>query len=416
MEKKYEVMMLAFSGVPFIMVLGNSMLIPEFPQIKAALDINQFKVGLLITAFSISAGLAIPFLGYLCDQIGRIKVIVPALIVYGAGGVVSGLAALFMDNPYNIILVGRVIQGIGAAGTAPIVMALIGDIFQSQQRSEALGIIEAANGVGKVLSPVLGSAIGLISWIALFFSYAILAVPIAAGVWFLGEEGKKPEKQGLKEYLSKTADIFKEKGPSLIATILTGMLVLFVLFGLLSYFSDILESKYDIKGFIKGLVIAIPILFMSITSYTTGHILKNIKKHFKLSIISGLILVTTMLAILYYFDSLVIYLVFFSILGVGTGLVLPSVNTMVTSSSNTSQRGVITSIYGAARFGGVAVGPPTFTFLEGINKMTMHFGAAGIGLLVLILAVIFIKEKGMIPDDSDENGSNNKKGKSKAKN
>ncbi|MFP4660585.1 MAG: MFS transporter [Halanaerobiales bacterium] len=400
MEKKYKLMMLAFSGVPFIMVLGNSMLIPEFPQIKAALDINQFKVGLLITVFSISAGIAIPFLGYLCDQIGRIKVIVPALLLYGIGGAISGLAALLIENPYNIILVGRVVQGIGAAGTAPIVMALIGDIFQSQQRSEALGIIEAANGVGKVLSPILGSAIGLISWIALFFSYAILAVPIAAGVWFLGEEGKKPEKQGLKQYLEKTADIFKKKGFSLIATILTGMLVLFVLFGLLSYFSDILESKYEIKGFIKGLVIAIPILFMSITSYTTGHTLKKIKKYFKISIITGVTLVTIMLIVLYYFESLVIYLTFFSLLGIGTGLVLPAVNTMVTSSSNTSQRGVITSIYGAARFGGVAVGPPIFTFLEEISKITMHYGAAGVSLLVLILAVIFIKEKGMTPDKS----------------
>ncbi|MFW6023091.1 MAG: MFS transporter [Halanaerobiaceae bacterium] len=397
MDKKHKIMMIALSGVPFIMVLGNSMLIPEFPQIKVALDINQFKVGLLITVFSISAGIAIPFLGYLCDKIGRIKVIVPALIIYGLGGLISGLAALFINNPYNIILVGRVVQGIGAAGTAPIVMALVGDVFQSQQRSEALGIIEAANGVGKVLSPILGSAIGLISWIALFFSYALLAVPIAAGVWYLAEEGKQPEKQGLKEYLGKTRDIFKEKGFSLVSTILTGMLVLFVLFGLLSYFSDILETKYEIKGFIKGLIIAIPILFMSITSYVTGHLLKKIKKYFKISIIAGLILVTSMLIILYYFENLTVYLVFFSLLGIGTGLVLPAVNTMVTSSSNTNQRGVITSIYGAARFGGVAIGPPTFTFFEEISKMTMYYGAAGLALLTLILALIFVKEKGMTP-------------------
>lgn len=402
MEKKYKLMMLAFSGVPFIMVLGNSMLIPEFPQIKEALNINQFRVGLLITCFSISAGITIPFLGYLSDRIGRIKIIVPALILYGIGGTVSGLAALFLDKPYYIILIGRVIQGIGAAGTAPIVMALIGDIFQSQQRSEELGIIEAANGIGKVVSPILGSAIGLISWIALFFSYAILAIPIAAGVWFLGEEGKKPEKQGIKEYFGKTASVFKEKGASLISTIFAGMLVLFVLFGLLSYFSDILESKYHIKGFTKGLVIAIPILFMSITSYTTGHLLKKKKKYYKISIVSGLILVTIMLVILYYLESLYIYLVFFSLLGIGSGLVLPAVNTMVTSSCNANQRGIITSVYGAARFMGVAVGPPLFTFFEEISKMFMYYGAAGISLLVLISGIIFIREKGMTPEKSKQ--------------
>ncbi|MTI61427.1 MAG: MFS transporter [Firmicutes bacterium] len=397
MDKKHKMMMLAFSGVPFIMVLGNSMLIPEFPQIKNALNIDQFHVGLLITTFSITAGISIPFLGYLCDQIGRIKVIVPALLIYGLGGVVSGLAALFMENPYNIILVGRVIQGLGAAGTAPIVMALVGDIFQSRQRSEALGIIEASNGIGKVLSPILGSAIGLISWIALFFSYALLSIPIAAGVYFLGEEGQTPQKQCIKDYLGKTGEIFKNKGGSLLSTILAGMIVLFILFGLLSYFSDILESKYNIKGFIKGLIIAIPILFMSITSYTSGHILKKAKKHFKLSIITGLILVGGALLTLNFLESLVPYLVLFSLLGIGTGLVLPAINTMVTSSCNSKQRGVITSLYGSARFIGVAIGPPSFTALLEISKPVMYLTSSGIVALITIISVIFIKEKGMTP-------------------
>ena len=403
MEKKYKLMMVAFSGVPFIMVLGNSMLIPEFPQIKAALDINQFQVGLLITAFSISAGIAIPFLGYLSDQLGRIKIIVPALLLYGLGGVVSGTAALLSKEPYTIMLVGRVIQGIGAAGTAPIVMALVGDIFQSEQRSEALGIIESANGIGKVVSPILGSAIGMLSWIALFFSYAILSVPIAAGVWFLGEEGKKMKKQAFREYISEIKNIFRQKGFSLSITILSGMLVLFILFGLLSFFSDILETKYNIKGLLKGLVIAIPILFMSTTSYLNGHMLKKTKKYYKASVISGQGLILLSLFILSYLDSLTIYLVFFSLLGIGTGLVLPSINTLVTSSCASNQRGVITSLYGSARFIGVAIGPPAFTFLEEISKKTMYFTNSGIILLVLVLAVFLIKEEGMTPQKSRQN-------------
>ncbi len=80
-----------------------------------------------------------------------------------------------MEEPYTIILIGRGLQGLGAAGTAPIVMALIGDVFKSEKRSEILGIIEAANGAGKVASPILGAAIGLISWIALFFFYALFS-------------------------------------------------------------------------------------------------------------------------------------------------------------------------------------------------------------------------------------------------
>ena len=47
--------------VPFIMVLGNSMLIPVFPQLERELNLTQFQVGLLVTAFSIPAGVVIPF-------------------------------------------------------------------------------------------------------------------------------------------------------------------------------------------------------------------------------------------------------------------------------------------------------------------------------------------------------------------
>ena len=400
MAKKDKLMILAFSAVPFIMVLGNSMLIPEFPQIKKALDISQFRVGLLITTFSITAGITIPFLGYLSDQIGRKKVVVPSLIIYGLGGVICGSAAILLENPYKIILVGRAVQGLGAAGTAPIVMAWIGDIFQSEKRSEVLGIIEAANGVGKVTSPILGSIVGLISWVALFFFYAILSIPIAAGVYIWGEEGEINNSGNFKKYLQQIKKILKEKGLSLLSTILAGMLVLFILFGLLSYFSDILETDFKIKGVVKGLVIALPILFMSITSYINGVVLKKINKYFKIAINIGLAAVLFSLVGLNFFNQqLTAYLILFSIIGIGTGLVLPAVNTLVTSSTKSEQRGIVTSVYGSARFIGVALGPPAFSFMEGLSLPTMYLGGSAITFVVLIVTFIFIKEKGMKPPE-----------------
>ena len=188
MKKDSLLKLLALSGVPLIMVLGNSMLIPVFPDMERALDISKFQAGLTITLFSLPAGIAIPIMGFLCDKIGRKKIIVPSLILYGLGGLVSGLAIIFFNKSFPILLSGRVIQGIGAAGTGPIAMALVSDIFTSNERSKALGSIEAANGLGKVLSPILGSAIALIVWYAIFFVYALFSVPIAIAVWLLIKE------------------------------------------------------------------------------------------------------------------------------------------------------------------------------------------------------------------------------------
>ena len=92
-------------GVPFVMVLGNSMLIPVFPQMKQAMNLTQFQVGLIVTFFSLPAGILIPFAGYLSDRFGRKVIIVPALFLYGFGGLVSGFAAV-AEAP-SIVLAGR---------------------------------------------------------------------------------------------------------------------------------------------------------------------------------------------------------------------------------------------------------------------------------------------------------------------
>ncbi|WP_027340588.1 MFS transporter [Halonatronum saccharophilum] len=409
MDKKNKIMVAAFATVPLLMVLGNSMLIPEFPKIKSALNINQFQVGLFITLFSISAAIAIPILGYLSDNYGRKKVIIPSLVTYGLGGAISGFsAALLQENAYYLILFGRVVQGIGAAGTYPIVIALVGDIFQSNERSEALGIIEAANGLGKVLSPFLGAAVALIVWYAIFFSYAILTIPVTLGIYFLVKEPEDNTKdQKIKDYLTEIKEIFEKKGVSLAFSLLAGVTVLFLLFGILSYISDIFETEYNLVGLKKGAIIALPILLMSISSYLSGFYLKKKGKHFKKVMALGLFIDAISLAVLPFLDGLILYLVLIGLLGIGNGLVLPALNTLVTSAAESSQRGGITSIYGSVRFIGVALGPPTFSLLNRISSTVMFLTAAAIALTVSLLTYIFIKENVLVPDDIKKKDQDN---------
>ena len=71
---------------------------------------------------------------------------------------VSRFGFNFFNDPFAMILAGRVLQGIGSAGAAPIVMPFIGDLFQNDEEiSAGLGDIETANTAGKVLSPILGA-------------------------------------------------------------------------------------------------------------------------------------------------------------------------------------------------------------------------------------------------------------------
>jgi ACDE family multidrug resistance protein len=378
------------------MVLGNSLLIPILPQMKQALSISQFKVSLTITLFSIPAGLTIPFAGFFSDRLNRKIIIAVALLVYGFGGIVAGIAALLLnENAYYLIMCGRVLQGIGAAGTAPIAMALAGDIFTSSERSRVLGLMESANGLGKVTSPILGSLIGFISWWAAFFLFPVLCIPIVVCFWFFVQEATdKKQAKPFREYLLALSKIFNEKGISLIATFVAGATVLFILFGILFYLSDHLETRYKIEGITKGFVLAIPVLIMSIMSYITGLIIQSKESLQKIFIVSGLILQAAALVVVPFFqDSTYILIAALIIAGLASGAVLPCLNTLITGSCSIEERGMVTALYGGVRFFGVAGGPPLIGFFMEKSVMWTFVIPAILAGLAAIFNLLFLKQR-----------------------
>lgn len=382
---------LTLSLIPLIMVLGNSMLVPILPEAKSALHISQLQVSLLITLFSIPAGIIIPLAGILSDRFGRKKVIIPSLIIYGAGGIVAGLAAWIGDGSYALLLTGRVIQGMGAAGTAPIAMALVGDLYNRQTRSKALGIIEAANGMGKVLSPILGSIIAVISWFALFFAFPILCIPAAILVWLLVKEpGKQQNPPPLKRYKEQLVNTWNNQGKWLLAAFLAGAVTLFILFGVLFYLSDILEDTYKIDGVKKGLVLAIPLLALSSTSYWCGGFIQKRIKLMKPFILAGLGTLAVTMGMVPFVNNTIILIVLLVLSGIGSGLILPCLNTMITSSVGKEERGIVTSLYNSVRFTGVALGPPVFgAFMNA--KTALFLSVASIAAISFFVDLVFIK-------------------------
>lgn len=381
----------AIALTPFMMVLGNSMLVPILPTMKAKLHLSQFEVSLVITVFSLAAGIIIPLVGYLSDRFGRKRVIVPSLFLYGLGGLISGVAAWFLKDSYWLIIGGRTIQGIGAAGTSPIAMALIGDQFKGGEESKVLGMIESSNGIGKILSPIFGSLLALMTWYAVFFAFPVLTFLTAIFFWFVIHEKKKKEAKPLPQYIAALRKIFQKDGKWLIPSFLVGSAGLFILFGVLFYLSDVLENRFQIDGVIKGSILAIPLLGMVTTSYITGSKIKQNKTLIRKVMYVGLFLVTLSTGLVTFFKGLSIMIALLTITGVGIGLLLPCLNTLITGAVEKSERGMITSLYGSVRFLGVAFGPPIFGWLMGISHQVLFLSVGGISLLILILSVWLIR-------------------------
>lgn len=376
---------------PFVMVLGNSMLVPILPTMKGKLHLSQFQVSLVITVFSLAAGLIIPAVGYLSDRYGRKRVIIPSLFLYGIGGLISGFAAWQWSSPYWIIIVGRIIQGIGAAGTSPIAMALIGDQFRGGEESKVLGIIESSNGIGKILSPIFGSLLALITWYTVFFSFPVLTFLTALLFWWLIQEKKRPVAKPFPQYMASLRKIFKKEGRWLVPAFLVGATGLFILFGVLFYLSDVLEDRFKIDGVIKGSFLAIPLLGMVTASYITGVKIKQNKTMIRKVMYAGLFLLTLSTGLVTLFKTLTVMIALLTVSAVGIGLLLPCLNTLITGAVERSERGMITSLYGSVRFLGVAFGPPVFGWLMAISHQVLFLSVSGLSLGIFLLSLWLIR-------------------------
>lgn len=402
MQKKMIAPFLILAGVPFVMVLGNSMLIPVFPQMEKAMHLSKVQVGLMVTLFSAPAGLLIPFAGALSDHLGRKAIMAPALLVYGLGGLISGFAALLLAKPYAWVLVGRAVQGIGAGGTYQLAMALTGDMLASAERTKALGYLEAANGLGKVLSPMIGAGLALITWYTPFFAYSVLAIPLAALVWWVVKEPDGSRQgQSARQYIHSLAQVFREKGAALLAAYAVGAIALFLLFGLLSFLSDELETRFHIMRFAKGWVLAIPVGTMAATSFLGGLLLAERRTLLRPAILTGLTLIALNLALLLWGEKgAVSFVTLAALVALGIGMLLPPLNTMITSATGSCERGLVTCLYGTVRFLGVAAGPPTFGMVASTNHAAMYFGGAAIAAIGIVVAWVCLDPTKMMESDN----------------
>lgn len=393
----------SLTSIPLIMTLGNSMLIPVLPILEDKVGITSFQSSMIITSYSVAAIFLIPVAGYLSDRFGRKIVILPSLILALIGGLIAGFASWKMDDPYTMIIIGRIIQGIGAAGAMPIVLPLVGDLYQDDDEkiSSTLGIIETSNTFGKVLSPILGSVFAAILWFLPFFSISALSLISIALIFFFVKVPKdKDEPLKFKEFIRNTKEVFKDEGKWLYTVFLNGVLVMLILFSMLFFLSENLEKVHDIKGIKKGFVLAIPLLLLCISSYISGRKIKGDLNRIKRIIIISLIAMSASIIFVGFTSKkLILLLIVTSIVGIAIGALLPALDTIITDNIRKELRGTVSSFYSSARFIGVAAGPPIMSLVMKDHLNISYITAGILGLILLFFVIKFIKVEDIEPKE-----------------
>ncbi|ALC88126.1 MFS transporter [Bacillus sp. FJAT-22090] len=385
----------SLASIPLVMTLGNSMLIPVLPILEKKVGITSFQSSMIITSYSIAAILLIPVAGYLSDRLGRKKIILPSLILALIGGLIAGYASWKMENPFTWIIIGRILQGIGASGAMPIVLPLVGDLYKDddEKTSSCLGIIETSNTFGKVLSPILGSVFAAILWFLPFFSISLFSLISIILIFFFVKVPKdSDEPVKLKEFIGNVKKTFKKEGKWLFTVFLNGAFVMLILFGVLFFLSEMLEITHNIKGIKKGFVIAIPLLLLCISSFITGRNIKgDIKTIKRMMVLSLIITSASVVFVGFVKEKLILLLIVTSIVGIAIGALLPVLDAIITENIRKEERGTVSSFYSSARFIGVAAGPPIMSLVMK-NYLNISYIIGGIiGLLLLFLVFKYVK-------------------------
>ena len=132
----------------------------------------------VITAVFVGIGFGQILFGPLSDRIGRRQAIVAGLVVFMAGCLVSTLAPTF-----EVMIAGRVVQGIGVAAPRIVTIAMVRDQYEGRQMARLMSFAMSVFILVPIIAPALGQAIMWVGdWRAIFAT--ILAVGLVALAWF----------------------------------------------------------------------------------------------------------------------------------------------------------------------------------------------------------------------------------------
>lgn len=147
------------------------------PALQADLHATITDVQWVVEAYALFLGALILVGGSMGDQLGRKRVFLSGVAFFTASSVLCGVAA-----SSRVLIVGRALQGIGAAFLVPGSLAIISATFDDAERGRAIGTWSGFSAITTAVGPVIGGwLIEHVSWRAAFF----INVPLAAVVLVL---------------------------------------------------------------------------------------------------------------------------------------------------------------------------------------------------------------------------------------
>ncbi|MEK4488711.1 DHA2 family efflux MFS transporter permease subunit [Paenibacillus sp. FSL L8-0493] len=188
----------------FVALLNQTLLNVALPSIMDDLKIATNTAQWLTTGFMLVNGVLIPISAFLVEKFTTRQLFITAMSLFSLGTLVCGIGTGF-----EMIMVGRVIQAVGAGILMPLMNIVFLRIFPIEERGKAMGLMAVAMIFAPAVGPTLsGWVVQNYSWRVLFF----IVLPLAILSTLLGMKTMQNVGQTTSPKLDKTGVILSTIG------------------------------------------------------------------------------------------------------------------------------------------------------------------------------------------------------------
>jgi DHA2 family multidrug resistance protein len=135
----------------FMAVLDSTIVNVGLPKIMASFGVGIDTIEWVITAYMLAMAVALPTSGWLADRFGYKRMYFLGMLLFTFGSFLCGIS-----GNENLLIVSRVIQGLGAGCVMPIGMAIVSREFPPERRGVALGFWSIAAAASISFGPLIG--------------------------------------------------------------------------------------------------------------------------------------------------------------------------------------------------------------------------------------------------------------------
>jgi MFS transporter, ACDE family, multidrug resistance protein len=296
----------------------------------------------------------------------------------------AGFACAFSDS-FKILLIFRFFQGTGAAALGALNITLIGDLYEGKKRAEAMGYNASTLSLGTASYPAIGGTLALAGW-RYPFILPVLAIPLGILIALRLKNPEPDRGSELKRYLNNTWKILNQRAVA--GLFIINILVFFLLYGAsLTYMPLLLEDRVHANSFHIGLVMTLMSLVTAITSSQITRISRHL--HDSMVLPAAIILYGLSMLLIIYAESWLWILIPVSLFGLGHGLFIPTVQTMLVGLAPLNERAFFMSLNTTILRFGQTLGPLVLGIAFAIGGLSAVF-LSGFLIAVMMLITVFL--------------------------